>query len=76
VASWFGVLAPAGTPKPVIDYLNKAISATISTPPFRKRLVDLGAVPMHGGPQEFSRLIATELHKWESVVKDSGLTPQ
>jgi tripartite-type tricarboxylate transporter receptor subunit TctC len=76
VSSWFGVLAPAGTPKPVIDYLNKAITATISTPEFKKRLVDLGAVPMHGGPQEFSQLIATELHKWESVVKDSGLTPQ
>ncbi|HWI78999.1 MAG TPA: tripartite tricarboxylate transporter substrate binding protein [Ramlibacter sp.] len=76
VASWFGVLAPAGTPKAIIDYLNKAITATISTPQFQKRLLALGAVPMHGGPEEFKQIIAAEFHKWESVIKDSGMTPQ
>ena len=76
VASWFGVLAPAGTPKPIIAYLNKAITATISTPQFKQRLLDLGAVPMHGGPEEFTKIIAAELHKWDSVVKESGLSPQ
>ena len=76
VASWFGVLAPAGTPKPIIAHLNKAITATISTPEFKQRLLSLGAVPMHGGPEEFSQTIAAELLKWESVVKGSGLTPQ
>jgi tripartite-type tricarboxylate transporter receptor subunit TctC len=76
VASWFGVLAPAGTPKPIIAQLNKAITATISTPQFKQRLLDLGAVPMHGGPDEFTKVIAAEFHKWETVVKESGLSPQ
>jgi len=76
VASWFGILAPAGTPKPVIAYLHKTITKVISTPQFKNRLLELGAVPMTGGPDEFAKLIKTELQKWEGAVKSSGATPE
>lgn len=72
VSSWFGVLAPGGTPKAVIDRLNAAFSKEAATPAFKARLEQLGAQPMSGGPQEFQELIKQELVKWADVVKVSG----
>lgn len=72
VASWFGVLAPAGTPKPIIESLAKSISTVTATPQFKNRLLELGAAPMAGSPDDFRKLIRAELGKWESAVKSSG----
>ena len=72
VSSWFGILAPAGTPKSVIAFLNAAIHKVVSTPQFKARLLQLGAAPMQGGPEEFSKLIKDELQKWGPIVKSSG----
>ena len=72
VSSWFGVLAPAGTPRPVIDTLNAAFKKEVTAPEFKTRLEKLGAVPMSGGPKEFEELIKHELVKWAAVVKASG----
>ena len=72
VASWFGILAPAGTPKSVVGKLHEAISKGTSTNEFKRRLETLGAVPMSEGPAEFSALIARELAKWEKIVRASG----
>lgn len=72
VASWFGVLAPAGTPKAVIDTLSAQISNATNTPQFRNKLLELGAAPMNGTPAEFAKLIKAELVKWEGAVKSSG----
>jgi tripartite-type tricarboxylate transporter receptor subunit TctC len=72
VSSWFGVLAPAGTPKPIVDKLNAAFTKEATAPDFKARLEQLGAVPMSGGPREFEELIKQELVKWAAVVKASG----
>lgn len=72
VSSWFGVLAPGGTPKAVIDKLHAAFSKEVATPEFKARLEKLGAQPMSGGPKEFQELIKRELVKWAAVVKASG----
>lgn len=72
VSSWFGVLAPGGTPRAVIDKLNGAFSKETAAPEFKARLEQLGAVPMSGGPKEFEALIKRELVKWAAVVKASG----
>jgi len=72
VSSWFGVVAPAGTPKDVVAKLDSVISKVVSSPEFKARLVSLGAVPLSGGPAEFSQLIDSELAKWKPVIKESG----
>lgn len=72
VSSWFGVVAPAGTPKDIVAKLDGVISRVVSSPEFKARLVSLGAVPMSGGPAEFSALIKSELAKWKPVIKESG----
>ena len=76
VASWFGVLAPAGTSPAIIATLNKATTAAVADPQFKAHLIKLGAVPMKLGPQEFSVLIKDELQKWESIIKSSGVKIQ
>jgi tripartite-type tricarboxylate transporter receptor subunit TctC len=72
VSSWFGVVAPAGTPKEVIDKLSSVISKAVGSPEFKARLRKLGAVPFPGGPTKFSELIKSELAKWKPVIKESG----
>jgi tripartite-type tricarboxylate transporter receptor subunit TctC len=72
VASWFGVVAPAGTPKPILDKLSKAVSQVTSSPQFRSRLTGLGAVPMSATREEFAKLIKTENVKWGTAVESSG----
>jgi tripartite-type tricarboxylate transporter receptor subunit TctC len=72
VASWFGVLAPGGTSKEVVEKLHRELSAAISSKDFKDRLATLGAEPMSGGPREFQALIKTEFEKWGRIVKESG----
>lgn len=72
VASWFGILAPAGTEQAVIDKLHRAIARVMSTADFKRRLHTLGAQPMSEGPREFHGLIERELTKWATIVKESG----
>lgn len=71
-SSWFGVLAPAGTPADVVAKLSRIISSTASSAAFEARLLQLGAVPMAGTPPEFAQLIKTELAKWGPVVHATG----
>jgi tripartite-type tricarboxylate transporter receptor subunit TctC len=72
VASWFGVVAPAGTPAPILDTLNKALTKISTSARFRTRLIDLGAVPMSSTREEFSKLIKTENVRWGAAVESSG----
>lgn len=76
VSSWFGVLAPAGTPKSVLDTLNNALTQVTSAPAFRTRLQDLGAVPMSASRDEFAKFIKEENEKWGDAVRSSGAKSQ
>lgn len=73
-ATWFGLLAPAGTPKDVIAKVNAEFNKALKNPGLRKRLVDEGAEPAGGTPDEFASLIKSETLRWGKIVKDAGVT--
>lgn len=74
VSSWFGVIAPKGTPDDVVNKLNATILAALAKPDVQKRLADLGAVPAKTTPAEFGAFIKSEVDSWAKVVKASGAT--
>ena len=75
--SYFGLFAPAGTPRPVIDKLRQEIAAIVSEPAFRDRnLIQRGLVPVISTPEEFAAYIRKDRAAAERVVKASGLQPQ
>jgi tripartite-type tricarboxylate transporter receptor subunit TctC len=71
-SSWFGVLAPAGTPKDIVDRLSQAIAKALATPEMKDRLANQGAEAVGSTPEQFSAHIKTEIDKWAKVVKASG----
>ncbi|NRF70550.1 tripartite tricarboxylate transporter substrate binding protein [Aquincola sp. S2] len=70
--TWFGLLAPAGTPKDVIARINAEFNKALQQPELRKKLGDEGADPAGGTPEQFAALIKDEIPRWGKVVKDSG----
>ncbi|MES2959476.1 MAG: tripartite tricarboxylate transporter substrate binding protein [Pseudomonadota bacterium] len=72
VVGFYGVLAPAGTPKAAVDKLSAAFKATLDTPDVRSRMVTQGADPAFLGADDFSKFLAAEMPRWAKVVKDSG----
>jgi tripartite-type tricarboxylate transporter receptor subunit TctC len=73
VSAWFGLLAPAGTPKPVIDALYASIAAILRQPEVMKQLFDLGAEPGGNTPEAYARQIAADVEKWKKVVAATGV---
>ena len=71
--SWSGIVAPAGTPEPIIRKLNAAINAELSSGEMAATLMRLAADVRPGTPEDFAAFIATETPKWADVVKSSGL---
>jgi len=70
--SWFGVVAPAGTPPAIISRLNAEIDKWVQSPEGKEKLVTQGAVPAGGTPEQFAAYIRAETDKWAKVVKASG----
>ncbi len=70
---WNGVLAPAGTPKPIIDKLNEVINAGLRKPDTQEKLARLGMEPRIGTPQDFANLIAAEHEHWAAVARAANL---
>ncbi len=75
-ATWYGVLAPAGTPKPIIDRLNKAIVDVLSAPAMKERYANLGVEAKPTTPAEFSKHFRAETEKWAKVVRDANIPRQ
>lgn len=75
VVSWFGILAPARTPRPIVDKLNGAIVAAIGKPEVKARMLELGAEPAPGTPEDFAKLIGDERERWAKVIKAAGIQP-
>jgi len=71
-ATWSGVIAPAGMPRPILDKLNAAINRAIESPTFRERFAQIGDEPAGGTPEEFSDVIRKDSAKWADVVARSG----
>lgn len=71
-SSWFGVFAPAGTPKEIVDKLQAEIARILKTPEMTERLAQQGAVAVGNTSEEFAAYVQAELTKWAGVVKASG----
>ena len=73
VTNWYGILAPAGTPRPIIDKLNREIVNALRQPEMMKRLVADGSEAVGGTPEELKAHIAAERDKWAKVIKAAGI---
>jgi len=73
VIAWWGMLAPAKTPRPVVLLLNREVRAVLEIPEVRKSLVDQGMDPVGGTPEEFASLIRADMDKWGDVGKRLGV---
>lgn len=71
--SWQGVLAPAGTPKPVVDKLNSEMTKIMKMPDVQAKLETLGAQPIEMTPDEFGGWLKAQVANWAKVVKDAGI---
>jgi tripartite-type tricarboxylate transporter receptor subunit TctC len=70
---WFGLLAPAQTPKEIVDKLNKAVVAIMAMPDVVEHMAKLGAEPEPQSPEEFGRYINADVAKWAALVKEQNI---
>ncbi|KAG1254104.1 hypothetical protein G6F68_011021 [Rhizopus microsporus] len=71
-SSWFGLLAPAGTPPAIVDKIQRDVAAALQQEPVRAQLQAQGATPSGNTPAQFKQFMAQETVKWAEVVKTSG----
>ncbi|MDO8774643.1 MAG: tripartite tricarboxylate transporter substrate binding protein [Burkholderiaceae bacterium] len=71
-SSWFGLLAPAGTPQEIVNRIQQEAAKSLNTPAVKDKLLAQGAIPGGNSPQDFAKMIAFEIKKWAQVVKASG----
>jgi len=72
---WVGIMAPRGTPKPVVDKLNAAITAITKNPEVQKAWSQQGAVPLFMSPAVFDQYVRQDVAKWAQVIKQAGIEP-
>ena len=73
VTNWWGIVVPAGTPRPIIDRLHKDLTAIVASPETKTRFEAEGSEPLSMGVDETARFIAVETAKWGRVVKEAGI---
>jgi tripartite-type tricarboxylate transporter receptor subunit TctC len=73
VSSWVGILAPAQTPRPIVERLNRELNAVLSSPEIVDRLTVMGIAATPGTPEEFAAQIRADLAKYGRVVKAAGI---
>lgn len=73
VSTWFGYLAPAGTPPEIVNKLNAEINAALRHPDVQKKLVALGAELDPGTPQAFGKFLEADMNRWAGVIKQAGI---
>ncbi|MBI2294614.1 MAG: tripartite tricarboxylate transporter substrate binding protein, partial [Betaproteobacteria bacterium] len=74
--AWYGVLAPAGTPKPIVTRLHDEMVRALQLPDIRDRFNNVGFELVGSTPEAFGAYIKTEIKKWAKVVKASGAKPE
>ncbi len=73
---WYGLMAPAGTPRDIVAKLHQAVVSAVSDSDVRKRYQDSGAVPVGNSPEDFASVVKTDIAKWAKVVRAAGLSPR
>lgn len=76
MSPWVGIFAPAGTPKEIVDRLNRELVAILKTGKVRQRFAELALEPVGDTPEEFGRFLKNEVDKWSKVAKAAGITPE
>jgi len=71
---WYGVFAPAGTPKAIVARLQAEISTALDSAEVKEKLAAVGCEPLKGTPEQFAAMVKDDLPKWAKIVKDSGAT--
>src|SRR5215467_300698 len=71
-SAWYGIAAPAGTPRTIVETLNRELNAAFVDPRMKARIAELGGTPLPGSPADFAKFFADETEKWAKVVKLSG----
>ena len=74
--TWYGLLAPAGTPKAIVNRINAEMRKAVKSPEFIKHLELIGLEPASSSPEEFHAMIRDELKRWTKVIKDAGITAE
>jgi tripartite-type tricarboxylate transporter receptor subunit TctC len=74
--SWFGLLGPAGTPRPIVARLNESVVRALKDQAVRDTITQLGADAVGGSPEEFAATISTELVKWKKLAETGGIKPE
>jgi tripartite-type tricarboxylate transporter receptor subunit TctC len=69
---WYALVAPAGTPRPIIERLNRETVAILNNPEYKKMLADQAIDPIGSTPEELGQYTRREVDKWAKVVKDTG----
>jgi len=74
-SAWLALLAPAGTPKPNVDRIYKALAEAVKDPTVKARLTEQGAEPVSPGPEELEKFMASETVKWRNIINKAGIPP-
>jgi tripartite-type tricarboxylate transporter receptor subunit TctC len=75
VSGWLGLLAPHGTPQPIIAKLNQELVAAVNDPVVRSKFVEQGAEGVSTTPEELRRFVASESAKWRAIITKAGIPP-
>jgi tripartite-type tricarboxylate transporter receptor subunit TctC len=70
---WFGLMAPAGTPPTVVEYISGEVAKAMATPAIRERTLEQGATPVGNSPAEFERFVREEVAKWTRIIREAGI---
>ena len=73
ISLWFGMMAPAGTPPEIIKRLQDEIAKIVAMPDVQKRMTTLSVIPMSNTPDEFAKIIATEIPLWKQIAVDNNI---
>jgi tripartite-type tricarboxylate transporter receptor subunit TctC len=74
-STWYGIVAPAGTPQAIIDKLHREIVAALRDPNMQRTFAEEGIDPIGDTPQEFRAFMSSEIDKWRNVIKRAGIRP-
>jgi tripartite-type tricarboxylate transporter receptor subunit TctC len=69
MVSWYGIFAPVGTPKNIVDKMSAAVSTVVKSASMKERLDGIGATPVGSNPAEFTAFVAADLNRWEKIIK-------
>jgi tripartite-type tricarboxylate transporter receptor subunit TctC len=75
-SAFFGMAVPKGTPRPIIDKLNRTINQALADPAMQAKLAELGGTNIPGTPEDFGKIVVDETNKWAKVVKATGATAE